>query len=60
MKSEPRNEYTTLFTKQRKEVSVEVKEAFLEALRLYLVNPGISPSGTMHSMVNMQGSEALM
>jgi addiction module RelE/StbE family toxin len=39
MKSEPRIEYTPLFTKQRKAVSVEIKEAFLETLRLYLVAP---------------------
>jgi len=39
MKSEPRIEYTPLFTKQRKAAPVEVKEAFLEPLRVYLVAP---------------------
>jgi len=41
MKSDnvPRIEYTTLFNKQRKAVPLEIKEAFLEALRLFLTDP---------------------
>lgn len=32
-------EYTSLFNKQRGAVSVEIKKAFLETLRLYVVEP---------------------
>ena len=39
MKSDPRIEYTSLFNKQRKAVPLEIKEAFFEALRLYLIDP---------------------
>jgi addiction module RelE/StbE family toxin len=41
MKSDsvPRIEYTTLFNKQRKTVPLEIKEAFLETLRLFLTDP---------------------
>jgi hypothetical protein len=60
MKSEPRIEYTPLFTKQRKAAPMEVKEAFLEALRLYLVAPTIRRSETILSMANTQGFKALM
>jgi mRNA-degrading endonuclease YafQ of YafQ-DinJ toxin-antitoxin module len=35
----PLIEYTSLFNKQRQAVPLEIKEAFLEALRLFLTDP---------------------
>lgn len=39
MKKEPRIEFSTLFNKQRKVVPLVIKEAFLETLELFLVDP---------------------
>jgi addiction module RelE/StbE family toxin len=39
MKNTPRIEFTPLFTKQRKAAPLEIKEAFREALELFLENP---------------------
>jgi addiction module RelE/StbE family toxin len=39
MKSEPRIEYASLFTKQRQAAPSEIKQAFVDALALFLLNP---------------------
>jgi mRNA-degrading endonuclease YafQ of YafQ-DinJ toxin-antitoxin module len=39
IKNEPRIEFAPLFTKQRKAAPVEIKEAFLDTLGLFLADP---------------------
>ncbi len=39
MKNEPRIEFAPFFTKQRKAAPVEIKEAFLDTLELFLEDP---------------------
>jgi len=39
MKNKPRIEFAPLFTKQRKTAPVEIKEAFLDTLELFLEDP---------------------
>jgi addiction module RelE/StbE family toxin len=39
MKNDPRIEFTPLFNKQRKTAPLEIKEAFREALELFIENP---------------------
>ena len=39
MKNEPRIEFTPLFTKQRKAAPLEVKQALLDTLELFLADP---------------------
>ena len=39
MKNTPRIEFTPLFTKQRKAAPLEIKQAFRDALQLFVENP---------------------
>jgi mRNA-degrading endonuclease YafQ of YafQ-DinJ toxin-antitoxin module len=39
MKNDPRIEFTPFFDKQRKAAPLEIKEAFLETLALFLAHP---------------------
>ncbi len=42
MKNDPRIEFTPYFNKQRKAATLEIKQAFLETLALFIVDPSHS------------------